>query len=335
MEYGRLIRDAWAMAWRHKFLWLLGMFAPSSVGSCSGSSPSIPDLPSRDSGRPPLPSEFSDLGPAVRDATSWLGYNTGILIAIGIILVLVVLAFAVMSFIAQGAMVRATGDLGSGQESTLGRGLRAGLRHFWRFLGLWALTAVAVLALLMGLGLLVATGVAIAAVGGPAAATLIVVAGVLIAIPLVLAAIVFGIAVSIILGYARRAMVLDEVGIFGGIQRGFLLLRENLGQSLLAWLVSIGLSIGIVIVSFIIGIVAIALLALPAIVAMAVAGPSPAVFVYAAFAFLVFAIAAWVVGGAVNSLFWSYWTLVYLRLAGRPPAGSQPPGQPMEPAVGV
>src|SRR5205823_15023746 len=35
MEYGRLLTDAFEITWRHRFLWVLGLFAGSST--CSGS----------------------------------------------------------------------------------------------------------------------------------------------------------------------------------------------------------------------------------------------------------------------------------------------------------
>lgn len=35
MNYGSLIRDAWSITWWHRSLWVLGLFATSTVGSCS------------------------------------------------------------------------------------------------------------------------------------------------------------------------------------------------------------------------------------------------------------------------------------------------------------
>ena len=36
LEYGALIRDAWQTTWRHRFLWILGLFAGGAVGVSFG-----------------------------------------------------------------------------------------------------------------------------------------------------------------------------------------------------------------------------------------------------------------------------------------------------------
>jgi hypothetical protein len=336
MDYGRLIRDACSMAWRHKFLWLIGMFAPSSIGSCSGSNSSY-QFPDLSTGRRDIPSEFSDLGPVARQASSWFASNTWVIVAIAGAVLLLLLAFAVVSFIAQGAMVRSTGDLAAGQPSGLRSGLRAGLRHFWRYLGLWAITTVAVVAFAVAIAMLVGVGVLMASVGGAPVAAVVIIAGVLIGIPLLLVAIVGGIAVGIILAFARRAIVIDDVGPIAAIRLGFLLFRRRLGPSLLTWLVSLGLGIGLAIATFIVVILVLLVLALPAIIAVAVASFTPVVIGYAVVALLAFLAVAWVVSGALNAFYWSYWTLAYLRLSGEAAAGASPlsPAQtPLAPAGG-
>jgi hypothetical protein len=36
MDYGALIREAWGTTWRHRFLWVLGLFAGGAVGVSAG-----------------------------------------------------------------------------------------------------------------------------------------------------------------------------------------------------------------------------------------------------------------------------------------------------------
>jgi hypothetical protein len=343
MDYGRLIKDAWSMAWRHKFLWLIGMFAPSSIGSCSGSNsfyrvPNFPGLPQANSGAPSLRPEFNDLGPATDQVMSWLESNAATLVALIAALTLLTVVFIVLSLVAQGAMVRSTGDIVSNLPSSLRTGLRAGLRHFWRYLGLWAITAGVGLAIAVAVAVVVAIGIIIATAGGPAAAAVVTIAGVLIGIPLALVAILGGIAVGVILAFARRAIVLSNSGPISAIRTGFLLFRDRPGQSLLAWLVSVGLGIGIAIVTSIAAITAIFVLAIPALIGAAVASWSPVVIAYAVVAGVAFLMIAWVVGGALNALFWSYWTLAYLRISGgtsEPSQTASPTRPPLEHAGGA
>ena len=34
MDYGALVSRAWNLTWRHRFLWILGLFAGGGVSSC-------------------------------------------------------------------------------------------------------------------------------------------------------------------------------------------------------------------------------------------------------------------------------------------------------------
>jgi hypothetical protein len=79
-------------------------------------------------------------------------------------------------------------------------------------------------------------------------------------------------------------------------------------------------------------------LAIPALIGAVLSSWSPMVIAYVVVAGAAFLLVAWVVGGAVNSLFWSYWTLAYLRLSGEAtaPAGTPSPTEPpLAPAGGT
>jgi hypothetical protein len=110
MNYPSLVRDAWAITWRTRFLWILGLFA-----GVTGSSLSF--------GRSSLPSNL-----AIEQAQAWIVAA----VVVGVLL-------AVLSVVARGGITQATVDIQHGQPSSLLSAWRAGARWFWRFLGLLVL----------------------------------------------------------------------------------------------------------------------------------------------------------------------------------------------------
>src|SRR5215210_3671580 len=144
MDYGRLIRDAWQITWRHPFLWILGLFAGGAAGASFGSggrgggaaAPTAPPMDGR-----PIPG--LDVSPEA--VASWAVDHVGLLVALAGLLVLVGLVLLVVSLIAQGGLAGATADFASGRSSSLGRAWRTGLHLFWRYAGLWLLLLAAVI----------------------------------------------------------------------------------------------------------------------------------------------------------------------------------------------
>ena len=43
MGYGLVLREAWRVAWRHKYLWLLGALAAEAGGFSISAGGSVPD----------------------------------------------------------------------------------------------------------------------------------------------------------------------------------------------------------------------------------------------------------------------------------------------------
>ncbi|MHB1006456.1 MAG: DUF7544 domain-containing protein [Chloroflexota bacterium] len=320
MDYGALISRSWRLTWRYRFLWLLGLVAPTTVGSCSGS-PSAGSW--RTDGR-----EIERTVPNAQQAAdtfgTWLAQNFGLVTAFVLLVALVGVAVFIISMIAQGGMARATTEIGQGRQITLGQAWEAGLHFFWRFLGLWLLLivlgiAVTILVLVIG-----GAFFAGAFLGGDARGPVIVI-GVLLAIVAVLVAIPVGIAVTIAVAYAQRVMVVEDVGPWSALGTAFGLLRRRLGASLVLWLISLALGIG---VGIILGIAAVVLLiplgGVGALLFIST-GVSAASLAYAVVAAITFVGLLWFVGGIANTFFWHFWSLSYLQLTGRAEQG--PPAQ--------
>src|SRR6266516_640188 len=106
MEYGNLVRRAWRLTWRNRFLWVLGLFAPSTVVSCSGSGGSGRsfDFDTRSGAPSQLPPELSRL---FEQVVVWVGQHLALII-LGVAVALALgLLLLIVSLIAQGGIARA------------------------------------------------------------------------------------------------------------------------------------------------------------------------------------------------------------------------------------
>ncbi len=308
MNYGDLIRDAFRISWRNKYLWFFGFFVGGVGSSFGGNVPSgagnFDGGGSEQSGTPGLAAQ---LGPGLFD-------NVALLIALIVVVGLIVVLFLALTLISQGALAENVAAIDRGEGRRFGSGWRAGLGNVWRVLGYY------VVYLLITLGLLIAIGVPIGLlVGVTFAVTQSVAARVIVAVLAgllgILALIVVFIPLSIISQYALREIVVRRAGIFASFGGGYRIFRRDVGRSLLLWLINLLLGIGVTIaVVLALGIVGLVLF-LPAIL-LAFAEMSTAAIVTGIVAGVILLPILLAVSGATGAFFHSYWTLAYLRLTG-------------------
>jgi hypothetical protein len=321
MNYGSTIRTAWQLTWRHRFLWILGLFVPSTVANWSAGSGqragSTPVTGANSGNGGTIPPEVAG---AMGEAGRWVGANWGIILAaIGLMLV-IGLAFLVISLIAQGGMAHATVALAQGQPVTLGTAWRRGVALIWRFVGLWLI--------LLGLGMLLAL------VLGATAATLVAAVGtaselwaalVLLVLAMIAIVVPVAIGVTITATFAQRAMVTGDYGPIAGLRQGWHVLRDHLGTSALAWLIAVGLGIAASVVIGLGVLATLVLLALPAVGLFVTGGLSASLIAYAVVALLAIVAAGWLMSAIANTFFWTYWSLVYVQLTEPPTAMAELP----------
>ncbi len=323
MEYGRIIREAWATTWRYRYLWVLGLFAGGAVAAPYGTGGGGP-VEWRTSGE-----EVEQVAPwlsrAAGDASRWLVANVPLVVGGAALLLALALAFVIVSLIAQGGMARATADLSEGQASSLGRAWAAGLRLFWRYLGLWLLLAGIAILVAVGVGALVALVAGLGIVAARLTQTppiLLVALGALVGVALLIAAILAVIGASIVLAYAQRAIAVRDMGPLAALRAGWELFRTHLGTSLVIWLINVGLAIG---AGIAVGLGALAVFAVLGALGAAVwalLGMTAPTIGYIVLGVLLLVAAILTFVAIANTFFWNYWTLAYLRLAG--PAAPTP-----------
>jgi hypothetical protein len=311
VQYEAVIREAWRITWRFRSLWVLGLFAGSAGPSCSwtnrtGDTGTGRVIPNDDAER------------ITEAITSWVTANLGLITAIAIAFAVIALVAVVVSLIAQGGLTRAGIEATQGGTPTLGAAWGAGLRFFWRYVGLALLTiglviAFAICAAIAG-GILLLLGGA-----GDNAPTRIGVA-VVLGIPLAIVGIIVVFAGLSTITFAQRAIAIEDVGPVAALGVGWRRFREHVGTCAVLWLLNLALGIaaGIAIVIMLV-IVAIPLVAIGALLWYS-GGFGGALVTWAVIAGVAFIILAAIVGAAAGTFFWHYWTIAYLRLVPPPRA---------------
>lgn len=323
MDLHWLVTQAWAMTKANRFLWWLGLLAGSAGGTCtyygSGSFDSSAfDGSGGFSGRAPnsrtlTPEDWQEVGRVLGQAIG--DYLPFIVAGVAVLLVMMLL-FAIFSWLAQGAMAYGTHELAHGRPVSGGSAWAVGRRLFWRYAGLGLLLSL--FALTAGAIGVVTVMTAFSAFfsdppGRPATSL-----PALGAVNAVVA--IAGIVLSIITPFAQRAIAVQDLGVIEALRAGARLFRAHVGQSLLVWLVAVAVAAGVgfafafaLIFAFIgvggIGFALWLLLQSQLVLVLYV--------VVAAFA----GVGAMIVAsGVINAFFWAYWTLAYVRFTEAPAA---------------
>jgi hypothetical protein len=309
MEYGQVLARSLSITWRHRYLWLLGIFA--GEGAAGAGIPSSGTSNQRWSA--PMRTTSFDWN----QASAWLSGHAALLWTIGIVLVALFLVLLLVSAMANGALVRASAELDAERPFTLGQAWKAGLATFWPVLALklFALL-VALTSLVVFLGLFL-----VAFVEGMSGGAAVAVGVAFFAALLLAVAIPSWVAFGVALLFAVRAVVLDGMSASAALATGFRLIGRRLGRVALLWLLILaagvvaGIAVGV-------GMALVTLLAGGLIAGAAIAGGfvgAVIVGIPTVVAWLTVVIA---VGGALSAFSSTYWTLAYRRLDAEPePAG--------------
>jgi hypothetical protein len=299
MPYGEILKTAFSITRRNRYLWFFGVFAGGAGFSPGGFSPG-------GGNDDPVGKTVESIEP-------------GVIVAIVAVIVLLALAAIVLSLISQGALIESVAAIDRGGERRFGTAWKAGTRTFWRVL------RVVVLVVLIGIGLLLAVGLPLAGlVVGVFAATealgariaVAVVAGLIALAALALIFIPF----AIVTNFAIRELVLREERAVASLRIGYRLFRSNLGPSVLVWLIVLGVGIGATIALLLLLLAVGIVLFLPTI-ALAIAEIAGAAIVTGVIAGVIVLALLLVAFGALGAFNHAVWTLAYLRLE-RPATGA-------------
>lgn len=300
MPYWDIVTRSFAIAWRHKYLWLLAVFAGESGGvSFNYSSPIQPG------GKPGSTPDFTNIP---QQAAIWLSQNAGLVAVISALFLLLVIGFFILAAVCEGALVRASAEHDAQRPF--------GLRWAWRNGVATTATIIRFRLILIALGLpvfiVVVALVAVFIVALVSHNTGLAVGIGLLGFLIFLAAVVYAIYLAFLDRLGTRAAVLEQIGARAAVVRGHRLLRKRLGRVLLAWLISIATTIVVGLCAAIV----LAIVALPTLF-IGIAGyttGSPLFWIALVVAAVILVPIVLVVDGFVIAQSSTYWTLAFRRL---------------------
>lgn len=318
MDYTGIIKRAWNVVWRHKILWLFGLFAGAGGGGGGGNS--NVNLGSGDSaGMERLTGRFEDLG-------QWALANLALIAVLVAVIVFVGLVWWILSVAARGGLVHLVDEAEEGRPVRGGDGWRVGFHYWWRTLGLSLVLILPVAALILLLvGILVAALMPLGSDSPGAAAGGLVLGACCFGGLFVVLLILVILLVSVLIELGLRFIVLQDRGVFDAIGESISALRARFKDVAVMWLLLLAIGIGFGIVVAMIGVA----LALPAVFMLLAGNLAGAIMVFAAL-FLVL-----LLPGAIYAAFRSaIWTEFFRDFTGRgaipavSPAGAYPTPPP-------
>jgi hypothetical protein len=250
MDHLKILSRAWATTWRYKALWLFGFLfvlagGAGGYGGGSGGRGSSGGGPSggAPSGGGPSNGGFPQWSWPALPAIPWSTVLIVVLVVVAIVLLLAVI-LAIVRYVAETAMIAGVDETEStGEAFTVRRGFRLGwsrqaLRLFLTDLTIGLVLMFAVLVLLA----LAASPLLLLLVNVDAVRVIAVGATILLVLPTILFFIVMGVALSLVMPYIQRRVVLGRQGVLASIRQGLKLVRVSLLDTGLMWLLLIAVS---------------------------------------------------------------------------------------------
>ena len=213
---GETLTRAWQIMWKHRVLWVFGIFASCTNGWSSGGG---------------WDSDRADSGPADLNLPPHLMevlQNNPTIFLAAVITVFCVIGIVVIFFSVIGriGLIRSAAQAEDGAEKLIfGQLFSESLSYFWRMLGLFLLIGipliVLVAAIVRGIFEYVGSSMPGGDVYAPAVGMILLFCGLGWLIPV-------GFVVSMVVRQAERAIVLEQRGVIPALSRGWKVFRNNL-----------------------------------------------------------------------------------------------------------
>ncbi len=309
MDFAGIIRRAWQVSWRHKALWILGLFAGATgSGYGGGWGGSGYRYNAQDLGN------WGSTSGIPAEVSAWVQDWAAVLIAAGVMLVLIGLLWLVLSLAAQAGLVWEVNGAEEGRPVSLGEGWSVGF-HYWGrvfLVGLVLMLPVVLLVLILGFSIVLAVVVPIVQNASPAwpAVAGIVFAGIL-AVPVF---IVLGFVLGNMYLLAVRYLAIEDRSAMDAVRASWHALRHRLKDVFLMWLITLGLGIAFGFA-----------LAIPVATIAIGIGITAAVGVWPVAVLLggLLLVVVIVLSAAWNTFTSAMWTIFFRRLTGRDAAYNQ------------
>ena len=308
MPYWDNVGRSFGIAWRHKYLWLLGLFAAEGGGGSNFSY----NQGTRSTGTTGSPSAVA------QQVSQWSSQHAALLVTLAVLWIILAIGLFILAAVCEGALIRAAAEHDADRPFGLREAWTTGVRTMWLIVRFRLLLLVLVIpAVVIVVAVIVGGVLAAFANAGTLAVTLISL-GALLGLALV----VYLIYLSFLDRFGARAAILEQRGAVASLGRAHRLLIARFGRSLLVWLVAIAVTIGVGIAVAVVFLVA----AVPLMVAtIAAFNGAPAAWPFIVLGGVVLLAVALPIAGFLGAQASTYWTVSFRRMEiDYPPAYAYP-----------
>lgn len=244
MDFGKVLGRAWEITWRWKILWVLGFLAALGQGNGGGQ-------PNYTIDESDLQRFGYHLGDSAQEFFALMG---GLIVGLICLFLIVAIALWVVSVIARGGLIAGVQQVEEEETTSFRKAWSAGVRKFWTLFGLGILAAIpTILLILIGIALLtlgIFVGVGLLEVAEAAEITVIILVSIICGGFLCCGLFILVLVLEQIRVYGERAAILEDLGWIDAFKRGWEVLRDNLGATVVLWLIFFAIGIVIFGISF-------------------------------------------------------------------------------------
>ena len=254
--YRESITSGWRLTWKHKYLWIFGIFASLVSSGMASAWDLIYNNASTIINQQTYINNLNQLYTSntlallVKNSLQFFtGFDIGSILAVLIVLCIFV-AFVWISVVSQGALINAASLWQSGKQSNITNDFSESQRSFWRLLGLQVIGRLAIYG-----SVLVAAAPLLSLYffkGIDMMVILFAALSFIVILP-------FGLLVYFIVMYASIYTVVEKTPIMASVTKGWHLFKTN-------WYISIIFALILFIINIVIGFLASQFLAIPAII---------------------------------------------------------------------
>ena len=280
MDHIKILKRALSITVNYRALWIFGMLLALTTARGSGNgggSGGGSNNPSTNNNFPGFNGQnpFNGL---LHPSPALINMFIGIAIGLACLVLILIVAGTIARYVSETALIRMVDEHeNSGEKLTVRQGFRLGWSHMaWKMF---------LMDLLVGLSFIISFLVLLALAALPLLAWLtkntpLQVMGTIISVGLILllvfAAVIAGLAVTLIVLFARRACALEDLGVRASLRRGYEMVKARLGDVILMGVMMFGIGLLWTVVSFIailaVVIAAVVLAGVPALLAGSIAG---------------------------------------------------------------
>ncbi len=292
MDYIALFKRAWHITFKYKFLWLFGLFLGISANFTGGTNYNF---------------EKEESTEVYKNLQNFLAENFIWLIVLSSILLALFLIFIFLRIASEGALISSINQVEEKEEINLARSFKLGLHYFWKILAIKFLFGFSLFVAFIIIG---APTAILFILNMPLRGFVLLLLGLIIFIPLF---IIF----SFIIIFSLRFAVIKKQRVIKAIKSGFKIFRENIGPTLITFLILFGINAVTSIILILFFLFLILIFGVPSLILGGVLYSTfgliiPIILLY--FGVLIFISTSFLINAILNTYNSALWTLTFRKI---------------------